>query len=595
MHTTKTGPVEGANLLSTSQSLVPQENENICELMDLIESYGFCNENIEGLDFNSDAEFESFFKNLVEDNFSSRAEGRTVKDVEEEVQLKDAEEEVQLKDVEREVQLKDVEGEVQLKNVEGEVQLKGVEGEVQLKPLLADIEEKNDNILAVTESCAKYAESSSSLNDTAGKYEVAPTSHQSQELSVTSLCDVSKHTGSTAAGHSLLNRSPVPATVTVQTLDILHDSMDLETVATAAYGGPGTGDREMIIPVQSDIKGKIEISSYDKMACDSTSAEKSYGVLNAEISHSVTNSDNVLTDNRTDIISAEVGTPKLTPYTAIYRGEHSCTSIKEENAVAASPELLSVAATSCSLTAADKDVSEKKGSAGIAQVDTPLSVACTDHSYLTVRDENGTAVTKHSVVLENSVPVTVDIENTIRPLSVPNTVSLTVDVLSVALDNVHVAENVKVSLCDDASMSSGTEIKETTVRGLNLETNPSTAKNMFPKMNSIADTSQHNLMTHANIEVTVTDSGQAMASGVPIMLEKLMCEGKSHTLQTNCAPGTSAETANLKSDNMCVEQYTDTTVFDIDILERLPVTTKARCSVTSRSNNRGISCPVSSS
>ena len=67
MNTTKTEPVEGANLPSTSQSLMPQENENICELMDLIESDGFCNEKVEGLDFNSTAEFESFFKNLVEE------------------------------------------------------------------------------------------------------------------------------------------------------------------------------------------------------------------------------------------------------------------------------------------------------------------------------------------------------------------------------------------------------------------------------------------------------------------------------------------------------------------------------------------------
>jgi hypothetical protein len=175
--------------------------------------------------------------------------------------------------------------------------------------------------------------------------------------------------------------------------------------------------------------------------------------------------------------------------------------------------------------------------------------------------------------------------------SVSNTGSLTVDVLSVALDDVHKAENVKVSLCDDASMSSGTEIKETIVRGLNLETNSFTAKNIFPKMNTVADTSQQNLTTHASIEVTGTDSGQAVASRVPIMLEKLMCKGKSRTLQTNCACGTAAGTADLKSDNMCVEQYTDTTLFDMGTLERLPDTTEAGHSVTSSSNYTGISCP----
>ena len=689
MNTTKTEPVNGANLPCTSQSLTPQENENIRELMDLLESDGFCNENVEGMDFNSAAEFESLFKNLVEeisldksqkillgqdtglsaaidlnrntglttdsdanpntglttDSDSNSNTGLTTdgdmrlntglaaasdpnlntrlttdsdsnpntglttdSDILNSASSVDSDLKVNT-DLLRDSDLKKLNTELSTDNKlkmlnngssadsfsskAGRRTVKDVEMEVQLKPLLADIEEKNDNILALTESCAKYAESSSSLKVTAGKYEVAPTSNQSQELSVTSLCDVSKHIGSTAAGHSLLNRSPAPATVTVQALDILHDPEGLETVATAVYDDPGTGDEEMFISVHSDTKGKIEINSYDIMACDSTSAEKSFGVLSAEISHSMTNSDNVLTENRTDILSAEVGTPKLTPYAAIDRGEHSCTSIRDENGVVASPELLSVTATSCPLRAADKVVSEKKGSDGIAEHATPLSIAYIDHSYLRERDENGTAVTKHLFVSENSVPVTVDIENTIWPLSVPNTGSLTVDVLNVALDDVHVAENVKVSLCDDASMSSGTEIKETTVRGLNLETNSSTAKNIFPKMNSIADTSQQNLTTHADIELTVTDSGQSMASGVPVMLEKLISEGKSRTLQTNCAPGTAAETANLKSDNTCVEQYTDTTVFDMDILERLPVTTKARRSVTSRSNYTGISCPQS--
>ena len=757
MNETKTEPVKGAKLPCTSQSLMPLENDNICELMDFIESDGFSNENVEDMDFNSAAEFESLFKNLVEeiglgnsqkillgedtglsaatdsnqntglttdsdmrlntglvvasdsnlntgltvdsdsnlntglttdsdsnlntgltaDSDSTLNTGLTTdSDMRVNTGLAAASDlnlntgltadsdsnlntglttdsdsnpntglttdsdmrvksglsvdsglklntqlatgsDIRLNSASsvdsdlkvntgllKDSDLKKLNTELSADNKSktlntgssadsfssraGGKTMKDFEGEVQLQPLLADIEEKNDNILAVTESFTKDAEPSRSLKVTAGKHEVAPTSNQSQELSVTSLYDTSKHIGCTAVGYSLLNRSPVPATVTVQALDILHDSVGLETVATAVYDDPGTGDGEMIISVQSDTKGKIEISSRDIMVCDTTSAEKSFGVLSAEISHSMTNSGNVLTENRTDIISAEVGTPKLIPYTAIDRGEHSCTSVRDENAVAGSPELLSVAETSCSVRAADKVVREKKGSDGIAEVDTPLSIVCIDHSYVTVRDENGT---KHSFVSENSVPVTVDIENTIRPLSVPKTGSFTVDVLSVALDDVHMAENIKVSLCDDASMSSGTEIKETVVRGLNLETNSSTAKNIFPKMNSIADTSQQNLTTHASIEVTVTDSGQAVASGVPIMLEKLMSKGKSCTLQTNCARGTAAGTANLKSDNMCVEQYTDTSVFDMGTLERLPVTTKAGHSVTSRSNYTGIGCP----
>ena len=725
MNTTKTEPVIGANLPCTNQSFMPQENENICELMGFIESDGFSNENVDGMDFNSAAEFESLFKSLVEeiglgssqklllgqdtglsaasdsnlhigltiesdlklnnglptdgdmrlnnvltaasdsnlntglttdsdsnpntglttDSDSNPNTGLTTdsairlntglaaasdsnlntglttdSDLKLSTQLLTGSD-IRLNSASsvdsdlkvntgllRDSDLKKLNTKVSTDNTlktlntgssadsfssraEGRT-LKDVEIDVQLKPLLADTEGKNDNILAVTESCAKCAESSSSLKVTAGRYEVPPTSNQSQELSVTSLYDVSKHIGTTAAGQSLLKRSTVPAAVTVQAPDILQDSVGLETVAAAAYNDPGTGDGEMIISVQSDTKGKIEISSYDIMACDSTSAEKSFGVLSAEISHSATNSDNVLTE-RTDIISAEVGTPELTPYTAIDRREHLCTSVKDENAVAASPELFNVAETSCSIRAADKVVSEKKVSDGNVEVGTPLSIACIDHSYLTVRDENGTAVTKHSFASDNSVPVTVNIENTSQPLSVPNTGSLTVDVLSVALDDVHVAENAKVSLCDDASMSSGTEIKDTIVRELNLGTNSSTAKYTFRKMNSIADTSQQNLTTRASIEVTVTDSGQAVASGVPIMLEKLMSEGKSHTLQTNCAPGTTAEMANLKSHITCVGQYTDTTVFDMDILKRLPVTTKARHSVTSRSNYTGISCPQS--
>ena len=642
MNAIKIEPVKGANLPCTSQSLMPEENENICDLMGLIESDGFSNEIVEGMDFNSAAEFESLFKSLVEEvglsnsqkilldhdtglsaasdsnlntglTAASYLKFNTHLPTGSDIRLNSA------SSVDSDLKVNaGLLGDSDLKKLnttlstdnklktlntgssadsfpsraEGRT-LKDVEMEVQLKPLLADIEEKNDNIFAVTESCAKYAESSSSLKITAGKYEVPPTSNQSQELSVTSLYDISKHTGTTAAGRSLLNRSPVPAAMTVQALDILQDSAGLETVAAAAYDDPGTGDGKMIISVQSDTKGKIEMSSSNIMVCDSTSAEKPFGVLSHEISHSVTNNDNVLTENRTDIISAEVGTPELTPYTAIDRGEHSCTSVRDENAVAALPELLSVAVTSCSLGAADKIGSEKKESDGIAEVGAPLSIACTDHSYLTVRDENGSAVTKHSFVSENSVPVTVDIENTIHPLSVPNTDSLNVDILSVALDDIYVVENAKVSLCDDASMSSGTEIKETMVRELNLETNSSTAKYMFRKMNSIAGTSQQNLTACASIEVTVTDSGQAVTSGVPIMLEKLMSEGKSHASQTNSAPGITAETANLKSDNTCMEQYTDTTVFDMNILERLPVTTKARHSVTSRSNCTGISCPQS--
>ena len=649
MNTIKIEPVKGANLPYTNQSLMHQENENIYELMDLIESDGFSNENVEGMDFNSAAEFESLFKSPVEEIGLGNSQkillghdtglsaaidsnlntGLTIENdlklnkglptdsdmrlnngltaasdsnlntgltTDSDVRLNNGltaardsnlntglttDSDVRLNigltaasdlklnthlptgsDIRlnsassvdsdlkvntsllRENDLKKLNTMLSTDNklktlntgssadsfysrAEERI-LKVVEMEVQLKPLLADIEEKNDNIFAVMESCAKYAESSSSLKITAGKYEVPPTSNQSQELSVTSLFDISKHTGTTAAGRSLL-----------------------------------------------------------------TSAVKPFGVLSHEISHSMTNSDSFLNENRTDIISAEVGTPELAPYTAIDRAEHSCTNVRDENAIAASPELLSVAVISCSLGAADKVVSEKKESDRIAELDTPLSIACIDHSCLTVRDENGSAVTKHSFVSENSVPVTVDIENTIHPLSVPNTGSLTVDVLSVALDNVHVAENAKVSLCDDASMSSGTEIKETIVRELNLETNSSPAKYMFRKMNSIAGTSQQNLTACASIEVTVTDSGQAVASGVPIMLEKLMSEGKSHTSQTNCAPSITAETANLKSDNTCMEQYTDTTVFDLDILERLPVTTKARHSVTSRNNYTGIGCPQS--
>ena len=715
-------PVKGANVPCTSQSLMPQENENICELMGLIESDIFSNENVEGMDFNSAGEFESLFESLVEEiglgNSQKILLGHdtglsTISDsnlntgltIESDLKLNNglptdsdmrlnngltaasdsnlntglttdsdsnlntglttdsdsnlntglttdsdirlntglaavsdsnlntgltAASDVRLNtgltagsdirlnsalsvDTDLKVNtglLRDsdlkklntmLSADNKLKKLnagpstdsfssrpEGRT-LKDVETEVQLKPLLADIEGKKDNIFAVTESCAKYAESSSSLKITTGRYEVPPTSNQSQELPVTSLCDISKHTGTTAAGRSLPNRAPVPAAMTVQALDFLQDSVGLETVAAAAYDDPGTGDGEMIISVQPDTEGKIEIHTNDIRACDSTSAEKPFGVLSPEISHSVTNNDNVLTKNRTDIISAEVGTPELTPYTSIDRGEHSYTSVRDENAVAASPELLSFAVASCSLGAADKVVSGNKESSGIAEVDTPLSIACIDHSYLTVRDENGSAVTKPSFVSENSVPVMVGIENTIRPLSVPNTGSLTVDVLSVALDDVHVAENVKVSLCDDASMSSGTEIKETIVR----ETNSSTAKYMFRKMKGIAGTGQQNSTTCASIEVTVTNSGQAVASGVPIMLEKLMSEGKSHASQTNCAPGNTAETANLKSDNMCMEQHTDTTVFDMDILERLPVTTKARLRVTSRSNYTGISCPRS--
>jgi hypothetical protein len=458
--------------------------------------------------------------------------------------------------------------------------VKDVQMKFQMRPLLADIEKESGNVLAVTESCAKYAESSASSKGTAGKYEVVPTSNQSREFSVTSLCNVSDHICSTAVG------SPFPATVTAQAVDILQDSVGLETVATAAYNDPGTGDGEMIVSVQSVTKDKVEINTCDKMVFDSSSVEKLFGVLSAEISHSVTNSDNISTANRTGVISAEDGTPKVTLYTVIDRGEQSCTNIRGVNDVASSPEFLGVGEILCSFSAVDK-VREKVGSDGVGEVDTRSSIACTvrespDDSCFRVREENVNAVTKHSFVSENSVPVMVDVENTIQPLSVPDTDSLTFDVLSLALGDVHVAANVTYSLCD-----------ETVMRGLHLETDSSTAESMFPKMNSIVKTRQQNLMTHGSTGATVTDSGQAVASGVPIILDNLMSEGKSHTLQTNCVPSAVAETAYLKSDNTSIQRYPDTAVLDIDILERLPVTTKARHRVTSRSYNTRMSCPQS--
>lgn len=124
-----------------------------------------------------------------------------------------------------------------------------------------------------------------------------------------------------------------------------------------------------------------------------------------------------------------------------------------------------------------------------------------------------------------------------------------------------------------------------------METDLSAAENMFPEIKSIADLSEWNLLTHAGTEVTVTDSDQAMASVVPIMLEELTSEGNSHTFRTNCVADTAAETADLKSYSICVSHYTDTTVFDNDILGRLHNTTKARHIVTPRSNNTGTDCP----
>ncbi|GFG30740.1 hypothetical protein Cfor_07789 [Coptotermes formosanus] len=694
MNTTKVEPVKDANLPSTSQSLMPQENVNICELMDLIDSDGFSNESVEDVDINYVAEFESLFKNVAEDlgvgnsqkilpsqdtglsaasdsnentelttdsdlkantglpidsdlkvntglptdsnvrlntglSLDSHLKVNTGLPADSDVRLNTglsvdsdlkvntglpADSDVRLNTgllvdsdlemnagllTENDLKLNtELLTDSKLKTVntgssadrfasgaEGKT-VNDVEVDVQLKPSSADIEENNDNVLAVTESCVKHAETSNCSKDT------APISNQSEELTVTSFCDVSKHIGSTAAGQPLLNRSPVPATVTLQALDIPQHSGGLETVDTAAYDDAGTADGEMIISVQSVTKQKVEMNSSNLMTCDSTSAEKSFGVLNAEISHSMTNGDNILTENRTDVTSAEVGTPKVTPYAARDTGEHSCTSIRDQNAVSVSPELLSVGETSCSSRVADKVVSEKKGSDGIAEVGRPVSIACTarevlDHSYFKVQDENETVVTKHSSVSENSVPVIIDIEDMIQPLSVPDTGSLTADVLSVALDDKHVTKNVTVSSYENVNMPCGTEIKETVVR----ETNLSTAENMFLKMNSITDVGQQNIMIHAGTEVTGIDSDQATASGVPIMLEKLISEGNSHTLQTNCIPDAAAEMANLKSDNICVGRYTGTKVFGKDILERLPDTTKARHTVTPKGNNTGMDCP----
>lgn len=630
MNMTKIEPVKDANLPNTSQSLMPQENTNICELMDLIESDGFSSEKVEGMDFNCAAEFESLFQSLVEEtgainrqkippcqdtgllpvsdlnlnnglaadsdfNLNSRlptdsdARLNTGLSVDSHLKLNyGLSTENDLKKMQNELS---TDNKLKTLNTGSSADsftsgaerkaVKDVKMDVQLKPSSSDTEENKDNILAVTESCAKYAETNSYSKVTADRHEVAPTSNESQELAVTSLYDVSKHTGSTSPGQLVLTRSPSHATVTVQALDIPQDSGGLETVATATCDDPGTADGE-IVSVQAVTKGKVEINSSNLMPCELPSAE---------VSHSIMKGDNIFAENRTGVISAEVGTPNL--YTARDTEDHLCANIRDHNDVSALPKLLSVDETS-SLMVADKVLSEKSVSDGIAEGGTPVLIACKvreviDHSYFKVRGENETAVIDHSFASKNSVPVMINIQDMIPPLSVPDSGTLTVNVSSVSLDDTHVAENVTVSSHVNVSMPFGTEIKETVVRRFNLETKLPT-ENTFPTTNSIAETSQQNIITHAGAGVTVTDSNQAVASGVPIMLEKLTLEGSSCTLQTDCTPDIAAERADLKSDNIHMAKYTDTTVVDTNGLERLPVTTKARQIVTSRSNNTGMGC-----
>jgi hypothetical protein len=596
----KTEPVKDANLPSTSKSLPTKENVNICDLIDKFDFNALSSANIKDLDLNFDSEFESLLEGITEDTVSDN-QGTLSTDSD----LKKLD--IALSTNYRWTELNaGLSSDSSFKNLNTgispdsfDVQAEGkkansIVSEMQLNPLFAETEENKNHSLVTAESCqsgsvdicTKRAETSSYSGDiklaitVADNYEIVPASNQSQELASTSFYDKSKHSDGTAAGHSLLNRSTSRATLTMQAVDISQDAVDMETVVTndSAANNPQTADWQTMSTLQSVTKSKASMhESSDLKAVNSASSEKAIETLSyTQISHSITNGDNIATENRTDVLTAEIDTP----CTVIEVQDHSYCKVKDENSVSGLPEksldFLSHDEASHSLSTADNIVTGKSVGDMTAEAGTPVLTPCPltevrHHSNPKISDE--TALTDrfkveaiHSVTTESSVPVTSDILDMFHPFSATNVGDLTVEILNMALHGIPVAENVTVISSGMESVPFGTEVKEPVIRGLNFETN--TAENMFSAINNITGASQLPFTTHTIIERT--DVNQTVTLGMHVESDKLAAEESTYTV-INGIPELAVKTMNMKPNNEPVAQCTDAR-----ILERRPLTSKVR-------------------
>jgi hypothetical protein len=616
----KTEPVKDAILPSTSQSLPKKENVKTCDLMDKLDFDVFSSANIKNLDLDFDPEFGSLFESIIEDTVGDNpnvlSTNNDFKELNIALSTNDG-----LKNLNTGLSADSglEKLDIGLSTDSFDAQARGKKANSimsKVQPnLFAETEENKDHNLMMTESyqsgsmdiCTKWAETSSYSGDTeqditvADKYEIVSVSNQSQELASTSCYDESKHSDRTAVGQSLLNRSSSPATVTMQALDISRHGVDLETVLTndsAVHDNLQTGDGQIMNSLQSVTERKVRVGeSFNLKEDNSCSPEKSIELLSyTQISHFMTNGDNIVTENRADVMTAEVGTPGMIPCTWREVQDHSYCKVKDDDSTSVSPEksfdLVSHDKTSHSVSTADNIVTGKSMGDVFPEASTPILTPCPltevqDHSYskkkdgYTLNDQLNVA-TNHSVTTENSVPVMADIHDMSHTLSVTNVGDLTVEIVNMVLHDIPVAENVTLVSCGVGSVPSGTEVNEATIKELNLETN--TAENMFSAMNNIACTSQQPCVTDTVIEGTVTNVNQTVTLGARVKTDKLAAEECASYTVINCIPEPAVKTMNIKSNNESVVECTD-----MDILERQPLTNKVRHIANSRSNV-GINC-----
>lgn len=612
MNEVKTEPVKDANLPSTIQSIPTKENENISDFMDPLDSHDFYNENMKDVD-SFIPELESLFRSLEENTVIVNSEN--VLSVDSDLtKLNDG--------LSADSDLKKLNSAVSVGNdlkklnsgltvdsfapqAEGKT-ANNVISEVQLKELFADIGENKDYNLVMTEICqsgstdicTKWSEASSYLEDTVDRYVAVPNENHSQELALALLCGESEHSGSTAAGHPLLNRSISPATKTMQYLNISQHAVDSETVVTndsAVHAGPGTVNGE--IPLQPFTKRKVRADETSNLkTANLTSQEKSCGQLShTQILHSMTNDNKTATENRTAIMTSEVHTPGKTPYTVREVQEHSYSKVKDEHFISNSQEesfeLPSHDETSHSFSTVDDTASGKSMGDVAVEVGIPELTASTvrevlAHLSFNIKDQNATdqlnVGTDFPVVTEHSFPVTTGIHDVNQLLSETDIGDLTVDVLNLALNDIPVGQNVTVVSCDMESMASGTEMKEASFKG--METGHScTTENIFATMNNIASTSQLHSITNEGIK----EIDQAVMLGMLIMENKLSAEENAYTVR-NCVPDVPV---NINSSNVHLTHCGKTTDSAVDALQKLTQTTKGRHIAITRRNSVGIDSP----
>ncbi|PNF31264.1 hypothetical protein B7P43_G13592 [Cryptotermes secundus] len=474
--------------------------------------------------------------------------------------------------------------------------------EVQLKELFADIGEDKDNLVMTescqsgsTDICTKWSEASSYLEDTVDRH--ITNGNYSQELALTLLCGESEHSGSTAAGHPTLNRSTSPATRTMQDLNISQHSVASETVVTddsVVHAGQGTVSGE--IPSQPFTKRKVRADETSNLkTAILTSQEESCGQLShTEILHSMTNDNRTETENRTALMTSEVCTPGVTPYTVREVQDHSYSKVKDEHFISTSQEesfkLPSHDETSHSFSTVDDTVSGRSMGDIAVEVSIPGLTASAVReglapSAFSMKDQNVTdqlnVGTDCPVITEHSFPVTAGIHDVSQLLSETDIGDLTVDILNLALNDIPVGQNVTVMSCDMESMVSGTETKEASFKALETS-HPYMTENMLRVKNDNTSTSQLH-----SINEGIQGTDQAVMLGMLIKKNKLSAEENTCTV-TNCIPNVPV---NINSSNVHLMHCTKTTDSDVNPLQKPTHTTKGRQTAIARRNSVGMDCP----